>query len=232
MNTKKCAGECGKELTIDNFYKQKRGKFGVRGECKQCCNKKKKERNNPPNTDDSIKKVCVVCGEEFPAIQKYFHKSRGGKFGVRADCKVCYNKRRNQRQKDNRNKTNEYSKNRWHNDEQYRIRKLLSRGLRHSLNNIGQSKNASILDYIGCDIEFLKQHLNNSKDDSWGDITLDIDHIIPQSLYDFTNEEEIKKVYNWRNLRYLPKPENISKGDTLFMELVEEYDIYDLLPDL
>ena len=83
--------------------------------------------------------------------------------------------------------------------------------------------------YIGCTIEFMKEHLNSTKKPEWGD-DLHIDHIIPSSLFDHTNEEEIKKCWNWRNLRYIPAEENISKGDTLDMGLVKSYGIEDLLP--
>ena len=224
---------CDKEFsaTLEYFYRSKTGKFGVKRECKECKSKRQKEINKPPNEDINIKQTCTGCDKELPATLEHFNKDKKGKFGVGGQCKVCQIKKSKQWRKDNKDKVNEYQKNKYHTNEQYRIRSLLRSNLWKALNNIGHSKNASILDYIGCDMEFLKKHLNSTKDDNWGDVELDIDHIIPQSLYDFTNEEEIKKVYNWRNLRYLPKPDNSSKGDTLFMELVEEYDIYDLLPD-
>ena len=226
---KQTCTDCGKKLpaTTEFFHRFKMRKFGVRGECKECYNK----RNNPPNTDINIKQVCSVCGEEKPATLEYFHRSKGGKFGVKSECRECRNKKVKQWKKDNRDKINEYEKNKHQNDQQFRIRRLLSVGLWRALNNIGQSKNASILDYIGCDIAFLQQHLNNTKDDSWGDVELHIDHIIPQSLYDHTNKEEIKKCWNWRNLRYFPKSDNISKGNILDMSLIKQYGVDDLLPD-
>jgi len=225
VSIKQTCINCREEFpaTTEFFHKKRSGKFGVASECKECC----KKRNNPPNTDINIKQTCTDCGEELPATLEYFHKKRGGKFGVRTECKEC----RSQWQKDNRDKINEYIKNKYQNDEQYRIRQLLSAGLWQALNNIGQSKNASILDYIGCDIAFLQQYLNNTKGDNWGDVVIDIDHIIPKSLYDHTNEEEIKKCWNWRNLRYFPKSDNISKGNILDMSLVKQYGVDDLLPD-
>ena len=83
--------------------------------------------------------------------------------------------------------------------------------------------------YIGCSIEFMKEHLNSTKKPNWGD-DLHIDHIIPSSLFDHTDEEKIKKCWNWRNLRYLPAKENLSKSDKLDMGLVKSYGIEDLLP--
>jgi len=233
IDIKQICTACGKEkpATLDYFYRCKTRKFGVRGECRECFNKRQREINIPINTNVSIKRVCVGCGEEFPATSKHFYKRKSGKFGLGAKCKVCEIKNAKQWQKHNKDKINEYANKRYRTDEQYRIRARLRSNLNRALNKIGQSKNASILDYIGCDIEFLKQYLNSTKDDNWGDIELDIDHIIPQSLYDFTNEEEIKKVYNWRNLRYFPKSDNIIKRDILDMSLVKQYGIDDLLPD-
>jgi len=228
-NIKQSCTDCGNELpaTLEYFYRDKKAKFGVRSKCRECCNK----INNPPNTDSNIKQTCTNCREEFPATLEYFHRGKNGKFGVDTKCKKCCNKKVKQWKKDNRDKINEYRKNKYQNDEQFRIRQLLSTGLRQALNNIGQSKDTSTLDYIGCDIEFLKQHLNNTKDNSWGDVQLHIDHIIPQSLYDHTNEAEIKKCWNWRNLRYFPKSDNISKGNILDIALVKQYGVDNLLPD-
>lgn len=233
INIKQTCGDCGEELpaTLEYFHRNKRGKFGVKTKCKECLNKKRKEKNNPINTDVRIKQTCSDCNKEFPATLDYFYRNKQGKFGVGAQCKKCCNKRFKQWKKDNPEYYSEYEKDRYHNDEQFRIQKLLSKGLRHALNRIGQSKNASILQYIGCDIAFLQQHLNSTIDDSWGDVKLDIDHIIPVSSYDHTNEEEKKKCWNWRNLRYFPKSDNISKGNILDMALVENYGISDLLPD-
>ena len=232
-----CTGICVRELpaTTEFFYKKKNGKFGVRGKCKECYNKRQKEKNNPPNEDSNIKKTCTDCNKEFPATLEFFHKNKSCKFGVAAECKECSNKKLKQWQKDNKDKRREYGKeykkNKYQNDQQFRIRQLLSTGLRQALNKMGQSKNASILDYIGCDIAFLEKHLNSTKGDNWGDVELHIDHIIPQSLYDHTNKEEIKKCWNWRNLRYFPGADNSSKGNILDIALVKQYGIDDLLPD-
>ena len=40
-------------------------------------------------------KVCTKCGEEKSATPEFFHKKKNGKFGVRSDCRECFNKRNN-----------------------------------------------------------------------------------------------------------------------------------------
>ena len=191
-------------------------------------------------------KVCSKCGEE--KLLGEFSKQERGKYGRGSLCKVCrqqYYRRYNQENKQKRaeqqkqyyeankdklkTRRNKWTRNERKNNEQYRIRKNLNRNLHHVLNNIGKRKNASILTYIGCSIEYLQEHLNSTKKPNWGD-DLHIDHIIPKTSFDHTNEQEIKKCWNWRNLRYLPAEENMSKKDKLDMDLVKSYGIEDLLP--
>ena len=57
-----------------------------------------------------------------------------------------------------------------------------------------------------------------------------IDHIIPCALYDFTDEEEIKKCWHPHNLRIIPAEENLSKSNKLDLQLVDKYNIRHLLP--
>lgn len=38
-------------------------------------------------------KICTKCGEELPATKDFFHISKSGKLGLRANCKVCEKER-------------------------------------------------------------------------------------------------------------------------------------------
>lgn len=56
--------------------------------------------------------------------------------------------------------------------------------------------------------------------DNYGKPTKDkktwhIEHIIPQSTFDFTNEEEIRKCWALSNIRPLDAIENIRKGNKI-----------------
>jgi hypothetical protein len=50
-----------------------------------------------------------------------------------------------------------------------------------------------------------------------------LDHIIPQSFFDFRNQDEIKACWDIENLRWLPALENVSKGNRLTLEDVEDF---------
>ena len=86
---------CGKEFpaTQEYFYKAKNGKYGLRGECKECNSNKQRARNNPINTDPSILRRCTKCGKRLPATKEYFHKQKNGKYGLMTICKECDNHR-------------------------------------------------------------------------------------------------------------------------------------------
>ena len=86
---------CGREFpaTAEYFHKSKHGKYGLRGECKECYSNKQRTKNNPPNTDPSILQRCTKCGKRLPATEEYFHKNKNGKFGLMPICKECNNRR-------------------------------------------------------------------------------------------------------------------------------------------
>ena len=169
--------------------------------------------------------------EKIAKRKKQWHQDNKEKIKqYRKENKERIKEYQKQYKQDNADRLNQQARTRFKNDEQFRTRCKLSSGLKQALKKIGKTKTASILTYIGCSIEFMKEHLNSTKKPDWGD-DLHIDHIIPCSLFDHTDEEEIKKCWNWRNLRYLPSKENMSKHNTLDMYLVKSYGIEDLLPE-
>jgi hypothetical protein len=228
----KVCNKCGEEKLLEEFDKQAKGKYGKRATCKLCrkqngkryyeANKEQKKQYQEANKEKIAEYIKQYRKENKEKLVEY------GKQYQEANKEKIAEYRKQYRQ-DNKERSNERARNRRKNDEQYRIRCYLSSSLWSALNNAGKTKNASILTYVGCSIEFMQEHLNSTKKPDWGD-DLHIDHIIPSSLFDHTNEEEVKKCWNWRNLRYLPAEENISKQATLDMDLVKSYGIEDLLP--
>ena len=60
-------------------------------------------------------RTCNCCGEELPATLEFFYKEKGGKFGLKSQCKECMKKYNRQWRKDNKERQAEYSKQ-WHED--------------------------------------------------------------------------------------------------------------------
>tara|TARA_R110000850_G_scaffold275657_1_gene415295 strand:+ start:488 stop:1162 length:675 start_codon:yes stop_codon:yes gene_type:complete len=206
--------KCREEKLLGEFYKSKGGKYGRKSRCKVCHNQYSQEYK-----------------ERYPEYQKQYceaNKEKRAEYGKQyREANPEYAK---QYYQNNKEHINELERTHRKNNEQFRIKKNLSRNLRKALNKIVKTKNNRTMTYIGCSIEYLREHLNSTKEPDWGD-DLHIDHTIPKSLFDHTNEEEIKKCWNWRNLRYLPAEENMNKHDTLDMDLVKSYGIEDLLPE-
>ena len=139
-----------------------------------------------------MSKVCSKCGNEKELSEYCFRKDTKN---YRKDCKECRNKLRKtyyieniEKQKEyhkeyretHREEFNKKTKERYNTDENYRLHVL--------------SKKSK---YLGCSIEFFKEWLNFTKPyyvpiEYSG--KLHIDHVIPKSLYNRNNEDELKKM--------------------------------------
>lgn len=94
---KKCS-KCGRWLVanIFNFSKEKHGKYGLRGECKECNNAYKRKLRagdiepHKKECPDGYKK-CTKCGRVLVANTDNFHKKKTGKYGLTGRCKECAN---------------------------------------------------------------------------------------------------------------------------------------------
>jgi 5-methylcytosine-specific restriction endonuclease McrA len=163
-----------------------------------------------------IGKTCKGCGEW--KTMNGFHKSRTTLDG------------RGGRDRD-------YQRSRREGSPQVRMRESLSARVSKVLREGGSSKGgSSVLDLLPYSLDDLICHLEKQFD---GDMNWDnygrlwsIDHIIPQSKFDFDgpNDKEFEKCWSLNNLRPLLVGENSSKGNSLSRKLVEEYDIENLLP--
>ena len=54
-----------------------------------------------------------------------------------------------------------------------------------------------------------------------------VDHIIPQSVFDYKSEQHLKWCWSLENLRPLEAIENISKNDSIILEEVEKISFYE-----
>jgi hypothetical protein len=219
---------CKEMKPVTEFFKRKESSDGLDCKCKNCRSKCRKLLNNP--VDTNIKeKTCTKCKNTKSVAE--FTKNKRSVDGWKHTCKVC--ERRYHNNQEYRDKVNKRRVERYKEDEGYRLKACLSGGLYRALKGVGLSKNnISIIKYFDCTKEEIFERLNSTKDQKWTDEDLHIDHIIPVSLFDHTDDNEIKKCWNLRNIRYLPALENLSKGDKLDMELIKKYGIEDLLPKI
>lgn len=85
MITKICS-KCKKELTLESFGKEKRGKYGVRSVCRECTNKENKEYRE--QNKDKIKAYWQSNKEIFSERKKIYYKNNKEK--INAKCLEYY----------------------------------------------------------------------------------------------------------------------------------------------
>jgi len=106
-----------------------------------------------------------------------------------------------------------HSRNLYQNNFESKLKTILRVRLIHALN--GKLKNESALNLLGCNTQWLWQHLEKQfkpgmtreNHGEWH-----IDHIKPCAEFDLNNPEEQKKCFHFSNLQPLWAKENISKG--------------------
>ncbi len=183
------------------------------------------------NTKNAIQeKYCVDNVSKLDFIKEKKKNTFNKKYGYK--CNMAY---------DNKQKMiKKYSEKLGTNDleliNEYRlVERKLHTNFSWYLNKLGKTdKTFNIIPYTK---EELINRLKSTmpKGYTWEDYLsgkLEIDHIIPKSLYIISKigDEEFNKCWNIRNLRLLPEKENASKKDKLIWMLVKQYQIKDLLP--
>lgn len=238
--TKICS-VCNEEKDINEFPRSK-GKYVSR--CKICRNaylkKYRENKENKIKAKEYNKQYRKENKKELREKQIAYLQTEQGK-EVRKKAANKYNasdKRKDGSLKkynnsDKRRKyCNDWCKEKRRTDENYRLRHAISA----SMNSYFKKSGKSTLDFIDYTMEELREHLekqfdNNMSWDNYGTYW-QIDHIIPQSIFDFTTKGQISMCWNINNLRPLSKVENPSKGNTIDENLIEEYGLNFILKNV
>ena len=164
-------------------------------------------------------RVCRVCFEE--KLMDDFFKAKGRKYGRRNECKLCFSRINKDYLKKNPGYHNKNRKMKKAKDESYKISELLSRQLTNCL-RIKQKK-SKLEKNLDCSLEILYKWIEFQFDEnmSWENYGKYwwIDHILPKSHFNHTNEEELMLCWNFRNLCPVTKEENMSKGNKIDYQL-------------
>jgi len=222
---KKCS-TCKSIKKLSEYHRRKSIKSGYRSQCKSCISGKR-SLHYQANRERILKKNNKYSREnkERRAIyhKQYSKDNREALSG--------YQKQHYRQNKDHiLNQHSQYKRDKRKNDPVYRLRENLSSQIWRALNDQNLSKTKSCMEYVDYTAKQLYEHLELQ-----GYSLIEaphVDHIIPQSLYDFTDENEISKCWDLRNLRPLDASENMSKHNTLDMDLVRLYGIEDLMPSI
>lgn len=209
---KECKNECEKKRRALN-----RDKYNTKS--KEYYLKKK---NNiiitEINIDYSCEKICSTCNISKSTKEFYLNSLKNA---TRAECKDCASIKRKQHYINNKDRiikqTTKYQNNRIKTDPRFKIEKNMRCRLYHALKKKNIKKNNKTFELVGCTknelISYLeKQFTPEMNWDNYGPY-FHIDHIIPCSAWDLTNDLELKACFHYTNLQPLVGPENQSKGD-------------------
>lgn len=226
QKTKKCT-LCEETKPLSEYYR-------VGGKCKECVKKLQRERNKATTEQrkelekdpDALKepKTCTKCHET-----KTVGDFRVGR-GKCNDCERERGRKYGQEHKDLRRKWHEENKEhhaelsanwyqenkpkirekyteRYANDKCFKIHRLLKGRLSNKIEKIKTTK-----DYVGTSFENVAKWLeyNFTDDMTWENhgIVWDIDHVIPVSRWDLTDEKQTDACFNWKNLSPLDSIKN------------------------
>jgi hypothetical protein len=188
------------------------------------------------------KKICNKCKIEKDVCE--YHKAKKHKDGLSYQCKICVNSLRKQNyyknidrehlrnntknskkhskeyskkwRENNREKLNQYYRNRYHSDPTNKIIHNLCARLNKYIKLNKLTKNNKSIEYIGCTPFELRTYIESQFTDgmSWDNYGVygwHIDRIIPKSS--IKTEEDLIKISHYSNLRPLWAFDNLSKGN-------------------
>ena len=210
---KKCS-KCNNVQIISNFYFRKdTNKY--RNCCKSC--QYEMYKTNIENKKEEIaiylKNYRQLNKEQLSLKQKEYNERN----------KDIIRKKKQEYTKNNREQLNNYYNNRRKNDPTFKLTDNLRSRTRAAFKSKNVNKNNKTFELIGCCQKFLRDWIENQL---YGEMTMEnygqvwqIDHALPITSFNLFKEDELRKCFNWRNLRPMYSKENMSKGDKVDQRL-------------
>jgi ribosomal protein S20 len=217
--TKICT-KCNTEKPLNSFAKDKNGKYSVKSKCKTCI----KEYRSVYNADnqDKIKEYFTNNKDRLSELNKKYYygnheflKNKHKQYGkdnpeVRRKATAKY-------LKNNPEYYNQYRRNRYNTDPQFKLRIVLGNRLNEVLKKSKTNKTSNIIVLLGCSLDEVKQHIEKQFTELmfWENhgIYWEVDHIIPCDKFDLTDIEQQKQCFHYSNLQPLIKTENRQKSN-------------------
>lgn len=115
--------------------------------------------------------------------------------------------------KSNRDKIRKYTANKYKTDILFRLNTLIRNRIKQAMK---YQKSKVLLDTVGCSIEELKNYLESKFQPgmSWDNQgQWHIDHIVPLSRFNLTDNVEVQKASHYTNLQPMWATDNLRKGN-------------------
>ena len=184
--------KCSEVKSFEDFSPQKAGFMGIKSQCKECdkaYDKKYQEKTNSRAKRDKTKKAKDYRKQYIEENKDWWRKYE-----------------------------REYRSSRKQEDMFFKIKSNLSSRLSDLIKNriVGQKT----IELLGCDKDVFFQHLESQFTEgmTWDNYGLKgwhVDHILPLSSFDLTEEEEVKKACHYTNLQPLWWEDNLKKGNKI-----------------
>lgn len=223
MKTKVCS-KCGVEKPIDEFYKDKHRKDGVRADCKSCvCKRQKKYGDNHKEERKEYNKEYNETHKEELKLYRETNKEEISEYAKEYNITHRVEKAKNYNKYYNNNKAKirEYEKIRRQTNILCRSSKSLRCLVAAAFRNMGFEKNSRTHKILGELYDICTDYLILTGFANYDDFTIEdflagkyhIDHIIPLSTA--KTIEDVIRLNHISNLQLLTAADNLSKSDKL-----------------
>ncbi len=208
MSEKKCS-KCKEIKLIKNFGKLSSSPDGLKYNCKECIKKynilnKEHITNKNKNYYENNKEILKLNNKLYREENKEQINNQRKEYRNRPNIKEHIKEKNKEYLPIKKEKIKMKRKT----DKNFQISEIL----RSKINKVLKNKKTSYQKYIGCDVTFLKLWLEFRFDEfmNWDNLGTywQIDHILPISRFDFSNEKNKYICFNWTNLQPLHKVEN------------------------
>lgn len=236
LSQNKICIRCNINKLSSEFHKYKLSPDGLSNVCCKCAKDARIKANNIKCSkvdNQVIHIICEKCKEsKLSSNFKTTSKSTTGFYKICNSCRkpTTWNK---EKQKASEKKyvlaNPEKIREKWKKAAERPnriIRERLNKRISGALKSVNNLKSNNTSYYVGCDLKYLKKWFEYQFTDNLGwhnKKEWHIDHVIPCSKFDLTNEEEQLKCFNWSNLRPCFSLENLEKGDKIIPELIEKH---------
>ena len=159
-------------------------------------------------------KICSKC--RVLQLKMNFSKAKKYTDGLNSWCKNCCKIYYRLYRYENPERQREYENNRREKDTRYKFTTNLRNRTRQAFKAQNVRKNNKTMDISGCSHSFFKHWIEFHL---FGDMTLEnygkvwhFDHSLPVCSFNLFNENEMRKCFNWKNLRPMLLKDNLEKG--------------------
>lgn len=230
----KICTKCNLLLDVCKFNKKGLSCDGYNTICKLCVKSLRRKEKIKMIASSNLNDIfCVKC-KTYKSTCNFRTNSRS-KTGYFKTCNACWKPKEWNKEKQHESEKRYREKNPDKLREKYKkkgeqlqvkIKGRIQARIRYALKSYNYRKNKLTTEYLGCDMIYFRKWLEHQFTDSmnWNNFgEWHIDHVIPCSNYDLSNEYEQSECFSWKNLRPCMAHENLEKNDKIIQSLIDSH---------